>query len=163
MVLLKLTAQTAQGRYPFRPYPVRPKNMHKARFALLLHFLLTGCVASPGIRPLRALELATAPYRQISAEAHTGSLMYEGGCLIFSDGEKPHRLLPIWPDGTVFNGNLVTFHHPAKDDQRIAVGEEFRMEGEPVSWQQLPPVRYAPFRQQCPAEPFLVSNVRPAD
>ena len=137
--------------------------MNKAPLALPLLFLLFACVASPGIRSLRPLEIATAPYRQISTETHTGSLMYEGGCLIFSDGETPRRLIPIWPDGTVFNGNLVTFHHPAKDDQRVAVGEEFLIEGEPVSWHQLPRLRYAPFQQQCPAEPFMISNVRPAD
>ena len=129
----------------------------------LMPLLATACVESHGIRPLRPLELATAPYQQIAAEARIGSLMYEGGCLMFSDDRKPGRLLPIWPDGSLFNGTLVTFHQPAKNEQRVAVGEEFVMEGVRISWQQLPAQRYAPFWQQCRAQPFMVSGVRPAD
>lgn len=133
------------------------------RALILLTLLLAGCVESQGIRPLRPLELATAPYRQTAVQARVGSLMYEGGCLIFSDGEKPSWLLPVWPDGSIFNGTMVTFHQPAKDEQRVALGEEFVMEGRPASWQQLPPERYAPFWQQCRLQPFIVSGVRPAD
>lgn len=96
-------------------------------------------------------------------ESHTGSLLYEGGCLLFADGEKSGRWLPIWPDGSIFDGTLVTFHQPAKDDQRIAVAEEFVMSGEPLTWKQLPSARYAPFARQCQAQPFVVSEVRPAD
>jgi hypothetical protein len=89
--------------------------------------------------------------------------MYERGCLMFSDGEKAGWLLPVWPDGSIFNGTMVTFHQPAKNEQRIALGEEFVMEGQSASWQQLPPEQYAPFWQQCRVQPFIVSGVRPAD
>jgi len=133
------------------------------RNAALVFLLLSGCATTPGIRPLRPLELATGPYVQTAAEADVGSLMYEGGCLIFSDGTEPTWLLPIWPDGTLFNGSLVTFHQPAKDEQRVAVGQEFVMEGQPVTWEQLPNARYASFRRQCRVRPFIVSSVRPAD
>lgn len=135
--------------------------MRKA--AVLLLLIASSMSSARGVRPLRPLELATGPYRQVPAEARTGSLMYEGGCLIFSDGEKAEWLLPIWPDGSVFNGTLVTFHQPAKDDQRVALGEEFVMEGQPASWRQFSPKRYAPFWQQCRLQPFIVSSVRPAD
>jgi hypothetical protein len=129
----------------------------------LVLLLLPGCAEQHGIRPLAPLELATIPYQQTASEARIGSLMYEGGCLIFSDGEKPTWLLPVWPDGSVFNGTLVTFHQPAKDDQRVAVGEQFVMGGHRASWQQLASARYAPFWQQCRVQPFIVSSVRPAD
>lgn len=133
------------------------------RAVILVPLLLAGCVEARGIRPLRPLELATAPYLQAAAQTRVGSLMYEGDCLIFSDGEKRSWLLPIWPDGSTFNGTLLTFHHPAKDEQRVALGEEFVMEGRLVSWQELPSRRYAPFWQQCRVQPFIVSSVRPAD
>lgn len=133
------------------------------RALILVPLLASACAEQHGIRPLRPLELATAPYRQISTETRVGSLMYEGGCLMFSDGHKASWLLPIWPDGSIFNGNLVIFHQPAKDDQRIAVGEEFMMKGQPSSWRQLSPARYAPFSQQCHVQPFIVTAVRPAD
>ena len=129
----------------------------------LLFLLATGCVESHGIRPLHPLELATAPYQQVANQARIGSLMYEGGCLMFSDGERAQWLVPIWPDGSVFNGTLLTFHEPAKNEQHVAIGEEFVMEGRILSWRQLPPDRYAPFGQQCRAQPFIVSGVRPAD
>lgn len=133
------------------------------KVVVLVPLLMAGCVETHGIRPLRPLELATAPYRQVVREVRVGSLMYEGGCLMFSDAAKRSWLLPVWPDGSIFNGNLVIFHQPAKDEQRVAVGEEFVMEGEASSWREFPQQRYAPFWQQCRVQPFMVSRVRPAD
>jgi hypothetical protein len=131
--------------------------------AVLFALLLGGCVSSHAIRPLRPLELATAPYLDRIVEAHTGSLMYEDGCLLFRDDTSPRRLLPVWPDGSVFNGTSVIFHQPAKADQRIVIGEEFVMGGQSVDWPALPSTGYIPFRRQCGGQPFFVSGVRPAD
>ena len=111
---------------------------------------------------MRPLELATAPYEGTVTTALTGSLMYEGGCLLFLEGRTGARLLPVWPQGSVFNGTSVIFHEPGKAEQPILVSEQFVMEGRPLPWRELQ-AGYAPFEQQCATPPFKVSKVRPAD
>lgn len=137
-------------------------NWNLRRVAVASAVAVGGCTQSHAIRPLRPLELATAPYLDRLVEARTGSLMYEGGCLLFRDDGTTQRFLPVWPTGTVFNGTSVIFHQPAKDEQRIIVGEEFVMGGQRASWPTLA-AGYLPFRQQCGGQPFFVSSVRPAD
>jgi hypothetical protein len=134
---------------------------HLAPLALLL---LSGCVASSSVRPLRDYEIAIGPYHERSTQSFVGGLMYEGRCLLF-DGEKGSaRLLPIWPGGTRFEESLVTFHQPAKSDQRVAIGEEIRLDGVPTQWSALDPRAFAPFHQQCGwAKPFFVSGLAPAN
>jgi len=125
---------------------------------------LAACAAHPGIRPLRPLEIATAPYRGLATESRPGSLMYEGGCLLFRDGRTGALLMPVWPSGSMFNGTALVFHEPGKTDQRIMVAEEFLMSGQPEPWAVLGGAVYAPIERQCGAyEPFLVSSVRPAN
>ena len=137
--------------------------MRKTGLALVC--LLAGCttVGHRGIRPLRPLELATAPYSDTVTEALTGSLMYEGGCLLFRDDASKGLLLPLWPPGSIFNGTSVIFHSPARADQPILIAQHFVMAGERQPWVALAPATYAPFQHQCVAQPFLVSEVRPAD
>jgi hypothetical protein len=132
---------------------------------LLAILLLGGCMSSqPRVRPLRPLEIATAPYREVATAATTGSLMYEGGCLLFHEEETGALVLPVWPAGSTFNGTAVLFHHPGKMDQRIVVAEEFQMAGQPVDWATLAGAAYQPVQHQCGAyQPFFVSEVRPAD
>ena len=126
--------------------------------------LLTGCAShSAGIRPLRPLELAAAPYQETVTDYPAGSLMYEGGCLLFRDSQTKAQLMPVWPIGSIFNGTSVNFHQPGKSDQPVLVGEMFVMEGRPAQWSELPVSAYAPFQNQCAAPPFFVSGVRPAD
>ena len=136
--------------------------MRKAGLVVLP--LLAGCAwAGHGIRPLRPLELATAPYEETVNAELTGSLMYEGNCLLFREDRTKARLLPVWPSGSIFNGTSVIFHEPGKIDQPVLIAQEFVMGGAVVPWAQLPPNIYAPFQAQCGAEPFLVSEIRPAD
>ena len=136
--------------------------MRKLTFTGL--FLLASCVSTSSVRALRAYEIAIGPYHEVGTQSFVGSLMYEGGCLVF-DGEKGSmRLLPIWPGGTRFEESLVTFHQPAKSDQRVAIGEEIRLDGEPTDWARLDPAEFAPFQQQCGwAKPFYVSGLAPAN
>jgi hypothetical protein len=135
------------------------------RAGLFALVLLGSCTtyAHRGIRPLRPLELATAPYQETATTALTGSLMYEGGCLLFRDELSTARLLPVWPTGSVFNGTSVIFHQPGKADQPVLIGQEFVMEGRPLIWPALSTSVYSPFQHQCAAQPFLVARVRPAD
>src|SRR5438270_12864667 len=123
---------------------------------------LGSCAEVRGVRPLRPLELATAPYSEVVTSVHSGTLLYEGGCLLFRDEGSRTRLMPVWPTGSIFNGEAVTFHQPGKADQAIVIAQEFVMSGHPVLWNELPG-DYRPFHQQCGAEPFLVSRVRPAN
>ena len=125
--------------------------------------LLPACAANQGgIRPLRPLELAAAPYEGTVTTALTGSLTYEGGCLLFLDGRTGARLLPVGPQGSVFNGTSVIFHEPGKAEQPILVSQQFVMEGRPIPWSELKG-GYAPFEHQCATLPFMVSKVGPAD
>jgi hypothetical protein len=135
------------------------------RAGLLGFTLLTACAShsNHAVRPLRPLELATAPYDENVTASMTGSLLYEGGCLLFRDDQTKARLLPVWPTGSIFNGTAVIFHQPGKADQPILVGEETVLEGQPVEWSALPPTAFASFQRQCVAPPFYVSRVRPAD
>lgn len=129
-----------------------------------LSFILAGCLGQNGIRPLRPLEIPTAPYLEETPAALTGSLMYEGGCLLFRDDESGKILLPVWPVGSTFNGTAVQFHKPGKSDQRLFVPEEFVMEGRPLEWAALTDASYQPMQQQCGSyAPFFVANVRPAN
>jgi hypothetical protein len=131
-------------------------------FALLA--LVSGCASQQaGIRPLRPLELATAPYQDGSTAAATGSLMYEQGCLLFRADGSPVRLLPIWPTGSVFNGSSVIFHEPGRPDQPILITEHILIKGYARAWPDLPAVPFAPFEHQCGGQPFMVSGVRPAN
>jgi len=130
---------------------------------LIVVALLAGCVTRSGIRPLRPLEIATAPYQDVVTTALDGSLMYEGGCLFFRNEATHAYLMPVWPVGSEFNGTSVIFHQPGKADQRVMVAEEFVMEGQPLQWSVLSQPAYVPFRRQCVAQPFFVSSVRPAD
>ena len=135
--------------------------MKRAAFGQVL-LLLSGC-ASPGVHPLRPLEIATAPYQGIVTSALTGSLMYEGDCLLFRDERDRLHLFPVWPDGTLFNGTSVIFHEPGKADQRVVVGEEFLMEGQPVQWSRIPNPRIVLHQQRCGGQPFAVLGIRPAN
>lgn len=129
-------------------------------FSLLL---LAGCVSNNGIRPLRPHELAVAPYQETITSALTGTLMYEGGCLMFRNEGVAGYLLPVWPVGSTFNGTSVIFHEPGKVDQPVLIGEEFVMSGQPLPWSTLAAPTYLPFHNQCGVQPFFVSSVRPAD
>ena len=130
---------------------------------LLAVALLPGCASGlhHGIRPLRPLELATGPYDGTIAASETGSLMYEGGCLLFRVDGSQVPLLPIWPNGSIFNGTSVIFHEPGKASQSIIIEQQIVIDGRPIEWERLP--GFVPFQNQCRAQPFLVSNVRPAD
>jgi len=130
--------------------------------SLGLVLLLAGC-ASPGVHPLRPHDLAVAPYQETITSALTGSLMYEGGCLLFRDEATTAHLLPVWPLGSTFNGTSVIFHEPGKPEQRVLVGEEFVMSGQPIAWSALAAPTSLPFHNQCNVEPFFVSGVRPAN
>jgi hypothetical protein len=134
--------------------------MRKATLSVLA--LLQAC-ASSGVHPLRPLEIATAPYQETITAALTGSLMYEGNCLLFRDEAAKFYVMPVWPIGSSFNGTAVLFHQPGKADQRIMVAEEFLMEGQPISWGTLSAIGYVPFQRQCGVQPFFVSSVRPAN
>jgi len=125
--------------------------------------LLAGCVTTPGIRPLKPLEIPTAPYQEVVTSSLLGSLSYEGGCLLFHDEKAHDWLLPVWPIGTTFNGSALIFHLPGKPEQRLVVTEEFVMAGRQLPWTTLGETSYQPFEQQCRAQPFLVSTIRPAD
>ena len=140
-------------------------KLMKRKLAMLAAILLQGCVASghERIRPLRPLELATAPYQERVTSALTGSLMYEGGCLLFRPEGTRAWLLPVWPSGSIFNGTSVIFHEPGKAEQPILISQQFVMKGRLLPWAALSMAAYAPFEHQCSAQPFLVSGVRPAD
>lgn len=135
--------------------------MRKA--ALLTILALGGCMSDhPRIRPLHPLEIATAPYRDVAPSALTGTLMYEGGCLIFRDEHSRALLTPVVPTGSTFNGSALLFHLPGKSDQWVAINQEVLLYGEPLQWPSL--AGEAPMQQQCGAyPPFFVSEVRPAD
>lgn len=143
--------------------PTWPRMKPSRSASLVLAFaLVTGCAAGlhHGIRPLRPLELATAPYDGTVTGSFDGSLMYEGGCLLLRVNRGGY-VLPVWPDGSIFNGTSVIFHQPGKADQPIMIEQQVLIDGRLTPWAQLP--GYAPFKHQCAAEPFLVSGVRPAD
>lgn len=133
----------------------------------MIGMLVAGCTPHPFgplIKPLKPLEIPLAPYQGVVTAALAGSLMYEGGCLLFRDEASKAYLLPIWPDGSSFNGTAVLFHQPGKADQRVFVSEEFAMEGQPLQWTRLSQDYYMPFEHQCAGyQPFFVSSVRPAD
>jgi hypothetical protein len=128
----------------------------------ILTLLLSGC-ASNDVQALRPLEIATAPYQGVVTSALTGSLMYEGGCLLFRDERNRFHLFPVWPDGSIFNGTSVVFHEPGKAEQQVVVGEEFVMEGQPVQWSRIPNPRIALHQQRCGSEPFAVLAIHPAN
>jgi hypothetical protein len=135
--------------------------MRKAGFVILM-LLMSGCASRGGIRPLKAQELAISPYQEVLSSRLTGSLMYERGCLLFREDETKARYLPIWPEGSIFNGTSVIYHQPAKSEQRIVVGEEVQFEGRVADWATLSNY-YAPFSRQCGGRALFVSRVRPAD
>jgi hypothetical protein len=131
---------------------------------LLAILILAGCVEHPGIRPLRPLEIATAPYLPFAPAALTGSLMYENGCLIFRDEQSGMLMTPVLPGGSTFNGTALTFHLPGKADQLVAINQEVLFYGRPLQWSTLPGAAYQPVQHQCGAyPPFFVAAVRPAD
>lgn len=139
--------------------------MRKA--GLIAIVALGGCVnwsTQPRIRPLRPLEIATAPYHDLATTALTGSLMYEGGCLLFRDDQSRTILMPVWPAGSTFNGTAVNFHQPGKADQWLAVAQEVVLYGQPIRWPTLDGPPYLPFEHQCGVyPPFFVTSTRPAD
>ena len=132
------------------------------KFTVIALALLSGC-ASSGVRPLRPYEIATAPYRSPASESLVGSLTYEGGCLLFQSEDGKALLLPIWPTGTTFEESLVTFHEPAKADQRAIIDEEILLDGQRSTWAEISDPRFEPFRVQCSAPPFFVSGLTPAN
>ncbi len=132
---------------------------------LLLLLALSGCVSEhPAIRPLRPLEIATAPYQPLATTTITGTLMYEGGCLLFRDEQSGALVMPVLPYGSTFNGTAVSYHLPGKADQWVAIAQELLLYGQPLQWGTLSGTTYRPFNHQCGAyRPFFVTAVRPAD
>jgi hypothetical protein len=138
--------------------------MRKA--ALVAFLMLGGCIFNehPAVRPLRPLEIPTAPYWPIATDTATGSMMYEGGCLLFRNEQTQEILMPVWPQGSSFNGTALLYHLPGKADQWLAISQEVLIYGQPLPWDSLARTTYEPFQHQCGAyAPFFVSNVRPAD
>ena len=131
--------------------------------ALILLALLVGCADTRGNRPLKPLEIPLAPYSGVITAALTGSLMYEGGCLLFRDEDNRTQLMPVWPYGSTFNGTSVTFHEPGKADQRVIVGEELLIAGQPVDWTRFRNSRVALHERQCSRPLFAVLGVHPAN
>jgi hypothetical protein len=129
---------------------------------VILFALLPGC-ATTAERPLRPLEIASAPFVDSTTASATGSLMYEADCLLFRDESAKRVYLPVWPSGSTFNGTSVTVHEPAKADQRIVLGEQFRMDGRPVEWTQMTADYYDRFHRACGGTPFFVTAVKPAN
>jgi hypothetical protein len=134
-------------------------SMRKA--GLLALVLAQGCVSN-GVHPLRPLEIATAPYNGIVTAALTGTLMYDRGCLLFRADDN-RSIVPIWPEGSTFNGTSVIFHEPGRADQRIVLSEEILMEGQPLQWRTIAGARIPVLQRQCGREPFAVLGVRPAN
>ena len=132
------------------------------RVIFLTLALLPSCTMR-GVHPLTPQDLATAPYQAVVTEGLTGSLLYEGGCLLFRDEDETVQLMPVWPAGSVFNGTTLTFHQPGKSDQLIVIAQELQIEGRPLDWSALAAPAYAPIHQQCGSRPFFVSRVRPAN
>ena len=133
------------------------------RSVAFLALLLAGCVESRGIRPLQPLEIPLAPYTGVATAALAGSLMYEGGCLLFRDEGNRTQLMPVWPYGSTFNGTSVTFHEPGKAEQTVIVGEELRIAGQPIDWRRFPDTRIPLHEHQCGRQLFAVLHVRPAN
>jgi hypothetical protein len=135
-----------------------------ARLAVIAALVaLEGCIAQKGVKPLKPLELATAGYRMEMPDEMVGSLGYEGNCLLFRDDESKAMFFPIWPSGSSFNGTSVTFHEPARAEQRVVVGEELAIKGAAADWSSLDPAYYDRFRRQCGSKPFFVRGVAPAN
>lgn len=126
---------------------------------------LAGCAQSgpPPVAPLKPLQFATAPYSRAVTDSLTGSLAYEGDCLLFRDDASDRRITPVWPTGSVFDGTSVIFHSPGKTDQPVVLAQHFVMSGRRLPWSALSASFYAQFEHQCGGEAFLVSEVRPAD
>ena len=134
--------------------------MRLAVFVLI--FLLGGCVSN-GVQSLRPLEIATAPYAPNNVASATGTLAYEHGCLSFRDDAHKAVWMPVWPDGTIFNGTSIIFHKPGKADQPIVLNQEFVLSGQPLTWANVPGPRAPLFARQCGGIPFAVADVRPAN
>lgn len=135
------------------------------KMGLLAILLISGCMSDhPEVRPLRPLEIATAPYQPLATTALTGTLMYEGECLLFRDDRSGAILMPVWPAGSNFNGTALLYHLPGKSDQPVTVSQEVLLSGQPIQWAALGGLSYQPLQRQCGAyAPFFVSQVRPAD
>jgi len=131
------------------------------RRAFCVLLMLSGCVSS-GPHPLRPLEIPTVPYSGVVSSRLAGTLTYDSGCLLFR-GDDRVQLVPIWPDGTRFNGTSVTFHQPGRMDQTIVINEEFLMSGQPAQWTRLPGARIPLHQRVCGGTPFAVAGVRPAN
>lgn len=132
--------------------------MRKSVWGLLA---LTSC-ASHSVHPLRPLPIPTARYVEGAAiDRLSGSLTYEDGCLGFRV-EGGERLLPIWPQDSIFNGTSLIFHVPGKTDQPLLVNQEVEIGGErlPLAYAQ---TSFADNLQRCGGTPFFVATVRPAD
>jgi hypothetical protein len=132
------------------------------RLVLVLLVLLQGC-ATQNVRPLKPYEIATAPYRFGEARPVLGTLMYEGGCLLFRTEGDAGLLLPVWPTGTRFEESLVTFHEPGRAEQRVVLGEEIQLDALSLDWAKLDSANFEPFHHQCGAEPVFVAGVTAAN
>ena len=132
--------------------------------SIWLSMALTSCAPHELIRPLKPLEIALAPYQDVVTAALPGTLMYENDCLMFRDEATKAYLMPIWPEGSTFNGTAILLHQPGKTDQHVLVAEEFVMAGQPLQWARLTHPYYEPFRRQCGGvQPFFVASARPAN
>jgi hypothetical protein len=109
------------------------------------------------------LEIPTAPYFGIVTARMTGTLTYAGNCLLFRADDREAQLVPIWPDGTTFNGTSVIFHQPGRMAETIVINEEVQLSGEPVQWSRLPGSRIPLYQRACPGHAFAVAGVRPAN
>jgi hypothetical protein len=130
--------------------------------AVLALLALASCsTVRPAFRPLRPLAIATMPYQWTATTAMTGTLLYEGGCLLFHDEAGGALYVPVWPYGTVFNGEAVVMHVPGKVDEPVQIAQELVLYGRPLAPPLAPSI--APFERQCDEPPVGVVGVRPAD
>lgn len=131
-------------------------------WAVLALGLLAGCAApNPAFAPLAPDSIPTLPYDPQVSAVLNGSLMYERGCLLFHDDGSGRLFLPVWPDGSSFNGAAVSLHLPSKADQPIVISEEVSLSVNAMNGPL--PEQLARFEHQCPEQPLTVAAATPAD
>lgn len=124
--------------------------------------MLGGCVSN-GAERLHPLEIATSGYSPYVTVTATGSLSHEGNCLIFRDDAHRAAWIPVWPDGTIFNGTSLIFHKPGRADQPFVLDQEILLSGRPLEWRGVPGPRAPLFHRECGGIPFAVADVRSAN
>jgi hypothetical protein len=90
----------------------------------------------------------------------SGRLALERDCLVLRIPQRSQTFLPIWPEGSRFDGRKVTLAIPGRAPILLPLTRDVRIGGSGRPWHEVPAtLGLSEIASRCPFTPFFVVEV----